>query len=80
MGLSRHLVKRKKVGIWYFVRRVPQQYQSFDKRAIIQQTTGIRISDDPRGIRAGHVADGMDAALESYWQSLATEGASKALA
>jgi integrase len=80
MVLSRHLVKRKKVGIWYFVRRVPQQYQSFDKRAIIQQSTGIRISDDPRGIRAGHVADGMDAALESYWQSLAVEGPSKALA
>jgi integrase len=73
-------VKRKKVGIWYFVRRVPQQYQRFDKRTIIQQSTGIRISDDPRGIRAGHVADGMDAALESYWQSLAVEGPSKALA
>jgi integrase len=78
--LSRRLVKRKKVGIWYFVRRVPQQYQSFDKRTIIQRSTGIRISDDPRGIRAGHVADGMDAALEAYWQSLAVERPSKALA
>jgi integrase len=73
-------VKRKKVGIWYFVRRVPQQYQSFDKRAIVQRSTGIRISDDPRGIRAGRVADGMDEALESFWQSSATEGPSKALA
>ena len=80
MVLSRHLVKRKKVGIWYFVRRVPLQYQSVDKRTIIQQSTGIRISDDPRGIQAGRVADAMDEALESFWQSSATEGSSKALA
>jgi integrase len=80
MVLSRRLVKRKKVGVWYYVRRVPQQYQGFDKRTIIQQSTGIRISDDPRGIHAGRVADGIDQALETYWQSLATEGPSKALA
>jgi hypothetical protein len=79
MVLSR-LVTRRKVGVWYFVRRVPQEYQRFDPRTIVQQSTGIRISDDPRGVQARRVADAMDVALESYWQSLATEGPTKALA
>src|ERR1700734_3610857 len=80
MVLSR-LSKRKKVGVWYFIRRVPQQYQYLDPRTIIQQSTGVRISDDPRGNGAArHAADAMDAALEIYWRGLATEGPKKALA
>jgi integrase len=78
MVLSR-LVKRKNVGMWYFVRRVPQQYQGLDPRTIVQQSTGIAISADPRGVQARRVADGFDSALEAYWKSLATEGPSKAL-
>jgi integrase len=70
MVVSR-LVKRKKVGVWYYVRRVPQQYQGVDPRTIVQQSTGVHISDDPRGAKARRVADGIDSALESYWQSLA---------
>ena len=79
MVLSR-LVKRRKVGMWSYVRRVPQKYQRFDPRTIVQQSTGIRISDDPRGAQARRVADNIDTALETYWASLATEGPTKALA
>jgi integrase len=80
MVLSR-LVKRKKVGLWYFVRRVPQEYQHLDPRTIVQQSTRVRIGDDPRGNGAARrAADAMDVALETYWQSLATEGPTKALA
>jgi integrase len=71
MVVSR-LVKRKKVGVWYYVRRVPQQYQSRDQRTIVQQSTGVRISDDPRGAKARRVADSLDRALESHWQALET--------
>ena len=79
MVMSR-LVKRRKVGIWYYVRRVPQDYQRLDQRTIVQQSTGVRISNDPRGTQARRIADAIDAALESYWRSLATEGPKKALA
>src|SRR5690242_3087627 len=78
MALSR-LVKRRKVGVWYFVRRVPQAYQSLDRRTIVQQSTGVRIADDPRGVRARRVADDMNEALEELWQSRATEGPDRAL-
>jgi integrase len=65
--------------MWYFVRRVPQQYQGVDRRTIVQQSTGVAISADPRGIKARRVADGIDRSLEAYWQALAT-GPSEALA
>jgi integrase len=79
MVLSR-LVKRKKVGVWYFVRRVPQEYQALDKRAIVQQSTGVAVADDPHGVAARRVAERIDSALESYWIDLAGSGARKALA
>jgi integrase len=79
MVLSR-LVKRVKSGTWYYVRRVPQEYQAFDPRTIIQKSTDVRISDDPRGVKARRVANGIDSALEVYWKSLAIEGPAKALA
>jgi integrase len=77
--LVSRLVKRKRVGMWYYVRRVPQQYQSVDPRTIVQQSTGVAIIGDARGVQARRVADGIDRALEAYWQSLEI-GPSKALA
>jgi integrase len=79
MVLSR-LVKRKSVGVWYYVRRVPQEYEHLDQRTIVQQSTGVRIRDDPRGVRARRVAENMDDALENLWRSRTTEGPDKALA
>jgi integrase len=74
------LFKNRRKATWYFVRRVPLQYQHLDPRGMIRQTTGIRIGADPHGVAARRVAEGMDAALESYWSNLATGGAAKAMA
>ena len=63
------LVRRD--GYWRFVRRVPKEFARLDKRGIVQQSTKIRIADDPRAIRAGRVAEQLSASLESYWHSLA---------
>ncbi|HEY1748397.1 MAG TPA: site-specific integrase [Xanthobacteraceae bacterium] len=79
MVLSR-LVKRKNVGVWYFVRRVPQEYQALDKRTTVQQSTGVAIRADPHGTAARRVAERMDAALESYWRGLAGDNVAKAMA
>ena len=38
------LFKNKRKATWYFVRRVPLQYQRVDPRGIVRQTTGVRIS------------------------------------
>ena len=74
------LFKNKRKATWYFVRRVPLQYQRVDPRGIVRQTTGVRISADQHGVAARRVAEGMDAALESYWSKLAAGGAAKAMA
>jgi integrase len=77
---SSRLVARTKKGTWYFVRRVPREYAHLDPRKIIEQAIGIRIADDPRGVRARRVAEALDQALERYWQSLATGGQNQAIA
>ena len=64
------LHKNQRKSSWYFVRRVPLQYPHIDPRGIVQQTTGIRIKNDPHGVTAQRVAETMDADLESYWQSI----------
>jgi hypothetical protein len=63
--LPRHLVKRD--GYWRFVRRVPKEFLERDRRAIVQQSTKVRVADDPRAIRAGEVAERMNRALEGNW-------------
>lgn len=67
--MATFLVRRD--GFWRFVRRVPKEYAQYDERGIIQQSTKVRIADDPRAIRASKVADRFNASLESYWRSLA---------
>lgn len=67
--MATSLVRRD--GYWRFVRRVPKEFTHLDKRGIVQQSTKIRIADDPRAIRASKVAEQLNASLESYWHSLA---------
>jgi integrase len=66
--MSRHLGKRD--GYWRFIRRVPKEFIELDQRGIVQQSTKVRIADDPRAIRAGEVAERLNRALEHYWISL----------
>ena len=74
------LFKKAGRSSWYFVRRVPLQYQHLDPRGIIRQTTGVRIGTDPYGVAARKIAEGVDAALETYWSNLAAGGDAKAVA
>jgi integrase len=66
--MSDRLVRRG--GFWHFVRRVPQQYAALDRRVIVQESTGIRVADDPRAIRAKPSAQRINKDLEQYWRRL----------
>jgi integrase len=76
--MARYLTKRG--GFWRFCRRVPDEYAALDRRGIVQQSTKVRIVDDPRGIRAREVALRMNDALEKYWRDLANAGTAQAVA
>lgn len=58
-------------GIWYLVRRVPKAYAHLDQRRFVKVTTGIKVVDDPRGVRAERVLNGLNDRLEQDWQDLA---------
>jgi integrase len=73
-----HLTKRN--GYWRFIRRVPDAYRDLDERSIVQQSTHIRVLDDPRGIRATEIAAGMNRALEDHWRALKHGGTRRAVA
>ncbi len=51
------LHKNRRKSTWYYARRVPLQYAHLDRRGVIQQTTGVRISTDPHGVTAQRVAE-----------------------
>src|SRR5262249_16507118 len=42
----------KVAGFWFLVRRVPAEFAAYDTRKLVRQSTGIRIADDPRAVRA----------------------------
>jgi integrase len=63
-----YLVRR--AGFWRFVRRVPKEYAELDKRVIVQESTKIRVADDPKKVRARQVANEKNSALERYWRDL----------
>lgn len=67
--LAPHLQKKK--GFWFFKRRVPHEYQSFDDRGHVLKSTKIRIADDPRAVRARDVVAEFNTALEAYWEAKA---------
>lgn len=66
--MAQYLVRRG--GFWRFVRRVPMEYLKLDNRGIVQRSTGIRIVDDPRAVRAREVVAQYNAELERYWRDL----------
>jgi hypothetical protein len=59
-------------GTWHFVRRVPIEFASFDRRGIIKHSTKVRIVDDRNGRKASRVAQQLNEQLEAYWCSLAS--------
>ncbi|MBB2973986.1 tyrosine-type recombinase/integrase [Mesorhizobium sp. RMAD-H1] len=74
--MADYLTKRR--GFWHFARRVPKEFAQIDNRGIVKETTKIRIVDDPRGIRAGKIAEGLNAALEQYWHAMVEGKAAEA--
>lgn len=60
----------RKDGFWHYVRRVPQALRDLDTRTFRRQTTGIRIADDPRGVKARRVAGTINDQVEAYWRGL----------
>jgi integrase len=68
--MSDRLVRRG--GFWHFVRRVPLEFAELDRRVIVQESTGIRVADDPRSIRAKPAAQRINKELERYWRQLAS--------
>ena len=58
-------------GTWHFVRRVPTEFATYDRRGVIKHSTKVRIAADRAGRRAARVADKLNEQLEMYWQGLA---------
>ncbi|MGM5034817.1 molecular chaperone [Tardiphaga sp. 803_E3_N1_3] len=75
-GMGEHLTKRN--GTWHFVRRVPEEFASYDKRGIVKLSTKVRIARDRHGQRASLIADRMNLDLEAYWQKCAAGEAGRA--
>lgn len=72
MAPTSHLKPHRRKGHWYLVRRVPNEYRSFEKRSIIFQSTKIAIHEDPKGVHARIAIAKLNRALESQWASLAS--------
>jgi integrase len=66
-------------SFWHFIRRVPLEYAELDKRGFVQQSTKIRIADDPKAIRANRKANDYNLALERYWRDLAEGDSAQAV-
>jgi hypothetical protein len=69
--MPEYLTKRN--GHWQFYRRVPLEFAVLDKRGAIKHSTKNAVRNDPRGARAGKIADAMNRELEAWWRGL-TEG------
>src|SRR5262245_51945622 len=63
-------------GVWHFVRRVPAEFASIDRRGIIRHSTRVRIRDDRLGRHAARVADRLNRELELHWKSKVSESGS----
>jgi hypothetical protein len=57
-------------GMWHFVRRVPTEFVTADRRGVIRHSTKVRVATDRTGRRAARVAERLNAELESYWRQL----------
>ena len=68
LTLADHLTER--AGYWHFQRRVPKEYAVLDPSGVIRHSTKVSVKKDPRGIKAGKIADAMNHELEAYWRAL----------
>jgi hypothetical protein len=75
--MPEYLVRRN--GFWRFVRRVPKEYAQLDPRGIVQQSTNLRVADDPKAIRARRRVSELNGALEAYWRDLVEGDSAQAL-
>jgi integrase len=55
-------------GFWYLRRRVPKDYQLVEPKPCVWLSTGIRISDDPRGVSARKRVLELDITLQAFWR------------
>ena len=67
-----------KDGRWIYVRRVPDIYKTYDKRTFARASTGILVSDDPKGVRAARSAARINQETEEFWRGLADGQAKEA--
>lgn len=58
----------KREGFWYLVRRVPDEFTSYDQRKQVTLSTGIRVPDDPKAVVASKVVADLDGQLCRFWQ------------
>jgi len=58
-------------GLWTLLRFVPKAYKHLDSRRAVRISTGIRVADDPAGVRAYDVVQQINAKLEDEWQAKA---------
>lgn len=68
----------RRAGFWHFARRVPTPFAKVDRRGVVRHSTKVRIADDPRGVRAGKIAERMNGELEAYWRGLVDGKAAEA--
>ena len=67
--MSEYLTRRN--GVWHFVRRVPAEFQKYDKRDPVKLSTGIAVASDRLGRKARLRADQMNVDLEAFWSKCA---------
>jgi integrase len=60
----------KRDGIWYMIRRVPDEFAELDDRTFVKRSTGIAVADDPRAVRAKPIVEQFWHEADIYWQGL----------
>lgn len=65
------LKPHNRAGYWALIRRVPKEFAHLDRRSFARISTGIRVADDPRGVRATTILPHLNAELERHWNDLA---------
>ena len=58
-------------SVWHFVRRVPIEFRTLDRRGIVRHSTRIHVADDRFGRRAARIAKKLNDELERHWAALA---------
>jgi integrase len=67
----RPITPQNNKGIWALIRFVPKHCKAVDPRKVVKINTGIRVADDPAGIRAYEAVQALNGQLEAYWRGLA---------